>query len=193
MAPLTRDLVLATAVRLVDELGLPALTMRRLGVELGVEAMSLYHHVDGKPALLAGVADAVMAELELPDPALPWDERLHALAGGFRALAHRHPHVFPLLVTRSGPAAGAAVDAILDALRAAGLEAPLVGTAYAALVSLVEGFAMEELTGAFEGSPAVGVGEADAHFAGAVELLLAGVRASLARPARDASGGAAGA
>ncbi len=181
MAPLTRDLVLATAVRLVDELGLPALTMRRLGAELGVEAMSLYHHVDGKAALLAGVADAVMAELELPDPSLPWDERLLALARGYRALAHRHPHVFPLLVTGSGPAAGAAVGAILAALRDAGLPDPLVGTAYAALVSLVEGFAMEELTGALVGTPAGGAGEADAHFAGAVELLLDGVRAALAR------------
>jgi AcrR family transcriptional regulator len=180
MAKLTRDLVLAAAVRLVDEHGLPALTMRRLGTELGVEAMSLYHHVDGKAALLAGVADAVMAELGLPDPALPWDERLRTLARGYRALAHRHPHVFPLLVTGSGPAAGAAVEAILDALRDAGLRGPLVGTAYAALVSLVEGFAMEELTGALDGTPAGGADAADEHFDGAVELLLAGVRATLA-------------
>jgi AcrR family transcriptional regulator len=179
--PVTRDRAITAAVALADARGLGSLSMRRLAQELGVEAMSLYHHVDGKAALLAGVADAVMAELELPDPALPWDERLLALARGYRALAHRHPHVFPLLVTGSGPAAGAAVGAILAALRDAGLEDPLVGTAYAALVSLVEGFAMEELTGALVGTPAGGAGEADAHFTRAVELLLDGVRAALAR------------
>ncbi len=181
MAKLTRDLVLAAAVRLVDEHGLGALTMRRLGAALGVEAMSLYHHVDGKAALLAGVADAVMAELDLPDPALPWDERVRALAHGYRALAHRHPHVFPLLVTGAGPSAGAAVGALGDALGAAGLGPEQVGTAYAAVVSLVEGFAMEELTGALEGTPAAGAQAADAHFAGAVDLLLAGVRATAGR------------
>src|SRR5215207_9238581 len=61
--PLSKDLVLATAVSLVDHEGLGALSMRRLGQELGVEAMSLYHHVANKEALLDGMVDAVVGEL----------------------------------------------------------------------------------------------------------------------------------
>jgi AcrR family transcriptional regulator len=58
--PLSRDLVLETAISLVDHEGLGALSMRRLGQELGVEAMSLYHHVANKEALLDGMVDAVV-------------------------------------------------------------------------------------------------------------------------------------
>ena len=61
--PLSRDLVLETAISLVDHEGLGALSMRRLGQELGVEAMSLYHHVANKEALLDGMVDAVVGEL----------------------------------------------------------------------------------------------------------------------------------
>ncbi|MGB7962047.1 MAG: TetR family transcriptional regulator [Propionicimonas sp.] len=61
--PLSRDRVLAAAMKLVDAEGIPALTMRRLAADLGVEAMSLYHHVPGKERLLDGLTEAVLGEI----------------------------------------------------------------------------------------------------------------------------------
>ena len=61
-APLTKDSVLAAAIALADEHGLDALTMRRLAEQLGVEAMSLYHHIPNKEALLNGVVDVIMTD-----------------------------------------------------------------------------------------------------------------------------------
>src|SRR5687767_4967816 len=89
--PLSRDLVLETAVALADHEGLAALSMRRLGQELGVEAMSLYHHVANKEALLDGMVDAVVAELnaEVGPGGGPWAERDWAGALRTRVLAAR--------------------------------------------------------------------------------------------------------
>ena len=65
-APLVRERVLTAAMTIADEGGVAALTMRRLGDELGVEAMSLYNHVASKEALLSGMVDLVFAEIGLP-------------------------------------------------------------------------------------------------------------------------------
>ena len=65
--PLNRERVLRAAVALADEAGIESLSMRRLGQELGVEAMSLYNHVANKDDLLNGITDLVLGEIELPD------------------------------------------------------------------------------------------------------------------------------
>src|SRR5579864_2252181 len=97
---ITRELVLATAVELIDRDGADALTMRRLARALGRDPMILYRHAPSKAALLDGVAETVLAQLKV-DPADPdWATQLRAVARHYRALALAHPHVVPLLVTR---------------------------------------------------------------------------------------------
>ena len=97
---LSREQVLAAAVRLVDAEGLEGLTMRRLGQELGRDPMALYRYVPNREALLDGVAEHVLDELDIPTDGTEWQLELRRIAHDFRALAMAHPHVVPLLVTR---------------------------------------------------------------------------------------------
>src|ERR687889_1742187 len=103
---LSRERIIATAIAFVDANGLTALTMRQLGKELGVEAMSLYRYVNGREDLLEGMVDHMVAQLQLrPDgdelgPADGWQAYLQWLAHGVRTLAREHPRVFPLIATR---------------------------------------------------------------------------------------------
>ncbi len=99
--PVTRDRVLAEALRLADAEGLERLTMRRLGQACGVEAMSLYHHVADKEAVLDGLTEAVLAEVELPLPgAAPWDETVCAGARALRDAYLQHPGALSALAVR---------------------------------------------------------------------------------------------
>ena len=96
----TRELVLATALEIIDRDGADALSMRRLGAALERDPMVLYRHASGKTALLDGVVETVLAQLSV-DPADPdWTTQLRAVAYDYRALALAHPNVVPLLVTR---------------------------------------------------------------------------------------------
>lgn len=97
---LSREQVLAAAVRLVDADGLEGLTMRRLGQELGRDPMALYRYVHNREALLDGVAEHVLDELDIPTDGSEWQLELRRIAHDFRTLALAHPHVVPLLVTR---------------------------------------------------------------------------------------------
>lgn len=103
---LSRGQIIETAIDFVDKRGLTALTMRRLGKELRVEAMSLYRYVNGREDLLEGIVAHMVAELHLrPDdeqlqPTNGWQAYLVWLAHGVRALAREHPNVFPLIATR---------------------------------------------------------------------------------------------
>ncbi|CAN5361134.1 TetR/AcrR family transcriptional regulator C-terminal domain-containing protein [soil metagenome] len=102
--PLSRELIISAAVLFVDDNGLPALTMRGLGKELGVEAMSLYRYVNGREDLLEGIVESMVSELHL-DPATTeplngWQAYLQWLAHGVRRIAQEHPALFPLIATR---------------------------------------------------------------------------------------------
>ena len=93
----TRELVLATALELIDRDGVEALSMRRLAAALGRDPMILYRHASGKAALLDGVVETVLAQLQV-NPADPdWAAQLRAVARNYRALALAHPNVVPLL------------------------------------------------------------------------------------------------
>jgi Bacterial regulatory proteins, tetR family len=97
---ITRDVVLAAALELIDRDGVDGLSMRRLARVLHRDPMILYRHAPNKAALLDGVAETVLAQLKV-DPTDPdWTAQLRAVARGYRALALAHPHVVPLLVTR---------------------------------------------------------------------------------------------
>lgn len=97
--PLSRDRILAAALVLVDQGGLEALSMRKLGAALGVEAMSLYNHVQNKDEVVDGVLELALREVEIPGPELDWTERIRTLARNFRRLGLAHPGVLPLLGT----------------------------------------------------------------------------------------------
>jgi len=97
---LSRDVVLSAALALVDAEGLDALTMRRLGQELGRDPMSLYRYAENRAALLDGVSELVFDELDIVPDDPDWQAQLRRIAHGLRDLALRHPNVVPLLVTR---------------------------------------------------------------------------------------------
>lgn len=98
--PISREAVLAKALELVDAEGTDALTMRRLGQELGCDPMSLYRYAENRAALLDGVAELVLDELSIQSADPDWKAQLRLLAHELRRLALKHPHVVPLLVTR---------------------------------------------------------------------------------------------
>lgn len=142
--PLDRRTILAAALRLVDSLGLDALSMRRLGAELGVEAMSLYHYVPSKSALTQGLAEIALGELRLPPAGLSpadWPGALREAARSFRALGFAHPNVFPLLaqIGLDNPAAYPPTEAVLALLLSAGFDEQLAFTAFNAIKSYVVG------------------------------------------------------
>lgn len=97
---ISRDQVLKAALELVDDEGLDALSMRRLGERIGVEAMSLYGHVPNKEAVLDGVHEAVLQEMHVPAPECDWAADLCGLALSFRATLLAHPNAVPLFATR---------------------------------------------------------------------------------------------
>jgi AcrR family transcriptional regulator len=119
---LTRQRILGAALALVDREGLEAISMRRVGEALGVEAMSLYHHVANKAEILDGIFEAVLDELPPIEPSASWQACLRERAHGLRAVLRAHPQVLPLFATR--PAVTAAslvhVERLLDVLVAAG-------------------------------------------------------------------------
>src|SRR5262249_32597314 len=92
--PLTRERILHVGLRLIDEQGLEAFSMRRLAQELGVDPMSLYHHFRNKDALLDGVAAVLWEEVTLSESEVGWIELLRSSALSLRALAHTHPRAF---------------------------------------------------------------------------------------------------
>src|SRR5205807_8274563 len=97
---LSRERIVEAAVGLIDGEGLDALSMRRLGAALGVEAMSLYRHFPSKAALLEAVVARLLAELPVPAPtAARWQDAFRALARAYRVLLTRHPNAIPLLAT----------------------------------------------------------------------------------------------
>lgn len=97
---LSRDRVLRAALALVDAEGVEALSMRRLGAALGVEAMSLYRHVPSKEALLDGVVELLFAELDRGAAGDDWRATLERMLAATRALALAHPRAYPLLALR---------------------------------------------------------------------------------------------
>ena len=167
--PLTRGRVAAAALSLIDENGLDALSMRKLGAVLGVEAMSLYNHVDNKDDLLNAVTDLVYAEIfkSYGSPAGDWREKARRLAASYVHAAEAHPESLPLLIDRPGDTPGglqlmdrvaSIFDGVTDDLRSPALafsavSAYVVGTLFqersadlsenadpAAVTELPEGF-----------------------------------------------------
>ena len=144
--PLTKPRVLDAAIELADRRGLGALTMRRLGATLGVEAMSLYKHVANKEALLEAMVDRVIGAIEVPQEGAPWRDAMARRAASARAVLGRHPWVIGLLEagTAPGPRAMRYLDAVIGSLRAAGFSLDEAGRAFMLLDSYVYGHVIQE-------------------------------------------------
>lgn len=98
--PLTPKRIYQTALVLMQETGVEDLSMRKLAGALGVDAMSIYHHVENKQALLLGVFQAVLEEVPLPEPApADWKQALRELGKGFYLVAQRYPNLFPYMIS----------------------------------------------------------------------------------------------
>jgi AcrR family transcriptional regulator len=145
-APLTRERVLGAAVALADRDGVRSLSMRKLAQALGVEAMSLYHHVAGKDDILDGMIDLVFGEIDLPTDEADWKAAMRRRAISARAALRRHPWATGLMESRPtpGPANLRHHDAVLGILRNAGFSVALAAHAYALLDSYIYGFALQE-------------------------------------------------
>jgi AcrR family transcriptional regulator len=146
--PLNRERVFQAAVGLADERGLESLTMRALGEELGVEAMSLYHHVANKDELLNGMVEVVFSEIELPTTDVDWKTAMRRRAISTREALARHRWAVGLLgsSTSPGPASFRLVNAVLGCLREAGFSVENAAHGYSALDAYIYGFALQEKT-----------------------------------------------
>lgn len=147
--PLTRDRVIEAALHLMDAEGLEAVTMRRVARAVGVEAMSLYHHVDDKDDLLDGICERVMTEFRFPEPTDDWAEDCRRGARAWRRLLRRHPDVMRLFAEQRGPVRS--IDSLrpmeyaLGLLRGAGLSDRDTAQAFHAFGGYIQGFVMMEL------------------------------------------------
>jgi AcrR family transcriptional regulator len=150
--PLTRERVVDAAARVADEGGLAGVSMRNVGRELGVEAMSLYHHVKDKAALLDGLADWIYTRIELPERATPWRPAMAARAASARRALAAHPWSLALVDTRRvpGPHVLRHNDAVLGFLRRDGFPLPLATHAFSAIDAYVYGFVVTELNLPFD-------------------------------------------
>jgi len=147
---LSADTITGAALALLDREGAEALTMRRLGAELGVEAMSLYRHVASREALLDALADRLAAEIERHDEAeADWLDALRALAGDLRAVARRHSAAFTLVGMRvlGTPTSLRPVEDALAALRRGGFTPARAISAYRLVMVYARGYALSEIAG----------------------------------------------
>jgi AcrR family transcriptional regulator len=139
---LSRERILRAALQLADEEGIDAVSMRRTGQALGVEAMSLYKHVSGKEDVLDGISDLVMEEIEVPSRDLPWRTALRQSAIATHQAMLRHPWAAPVLESRRnpGPTRMRYLDAVVSILLDAGFTLQDVARAFMAVDAHVYGF-----------------------------------------------------
>ena len=147
--PLNRELILDGAIVMIERDGPASLSMRRLGSELGVEGMAIYHHFQGRKELLAAIGDRLLEplhELELGDD---WREACRRFAVALRDIAVARPATFQLLGLQplDTPAALEPVERLLGVLVRLGFSAPEALGTYRATVSYARGYALAEATG----------------------------------------------
>ena len=150
-APLNRERILLAAIELADEHGIEALTMRRLGRRLGVEAMSLYNHVADKDDILDGMVELITAEFEVPTGLLDWKSSIRSSARSAHDVLLGHPWASRVIEsrTRSGPNRLRLLDATIGVLTGAGFPMPVVIRTLMALDSHTYGFTLQEQAWAF--------------------------------------------
>ena len=143
---LTRERILLGAIALADEIGIEALTIRRLATALEVKPMAIYHHITSKDEIIDGMVDVIFAEIDLPPTDLEWTAAIRVRSLSLRAVLDRHPWAPPLMESREmpGPAALRHHDAVLGCFLRGGLSYELTAHAYAVIDSYLYGFALQE-------------------------------------------------
>jgi AcrR family transcriptional regulator len=154
--PLSRERALQVAVALADAGGIGSLTMRNLAQQLGVEAMSLYHHVANKEEILDGIVDVVFSEIDVPVPGAEWRPAMRERAISARQVLRRHPWATTLMNSRAtpGPATLRHLDAIIGTLRRGGFSVQLAAHALSVIDGYIYGFALHEAALPFDGPDA---------------------------------------
>jgi AcrR family transcriptional regulator len=144
---LSRDRIIDAAASVADSRGLTGVSMRNVGGQLGVEAMSLYHHISGKDDLLDGLADWVFTGIDLPALDEPWRRAMADRAASSRARISAHPWALGLIESRRnpGPALLRHHDTVLGCLRTNGFTVALAAHAFSAIDAYVYGFVLTEL------------------------------------------------
>ena len=150
--PLSRQRALSAAVALADAEGIGSLTMRKLARELGVEAMSLYHHVANKNDILDGMVDMVFNEIDLPSDSTGWKTAMRQRATSLRAALTRHPWAISIMESRTspGPATLQHHDAVIGCCRTAGFSITMAAHAFSLLDSYIYGFVLQEVNLPFD-------------------------------------------
>ena len=138
---------MAAAVELADEDGIEALSMRKLAQALGVEAMSLYHHVANKDELLDAMVDVVFTEVDLPAADGPWMVEVRGRCTSLREVLLRHPWAVGRLDSRRNPGMATLVhhDAVIGCLRGGGFSVRKAALAFATVDAYVFGFVVQQL------------------------------------------------
>ncbi len=214
--PLTRERILRAALHVMDAEGLEAVTMRRLGRELGVEAMSLYNHVKDKEAILDGILEVVMDDFEFPEETGDWEVDVRAGARAWRRLMIAHPTVIALFAESKHPASSPErlrpMEWAFEMLGRGGLSEVDVVHAFRAFGGYIMGSVLNEvanpvpemrdrdhhaehvqLAGELPPTefpnlvrllPLMAECDAEVDFEFGLDLLIAGLRAKVDRPAR---------
>jgi AcrR family transcriptional regulator len=150
--PLSRERIVDAAAAVADESGLTGVSMRSVGKPLGVEAMSLYHHIAGKEQILDELADWVFRRIGLPSSDANWRVAMRDRAHSARAVLSAHPWGLVLVESRrvAGPAVLEHHDAVLGCLRRSGFSVVLATHAFSVIDSYVYGFVLTEQRLPFE-------------------------------------------
>ena len=175
-APLTRERVLLAAIELADRDGIEGLSMRKLGQELGVEAMALYRHVRDKDDLLDGIIEVVVGQIGRPKPGPDWTTLIRRQVMEARRVMLRHPWARRVLEERgtTGPAVLAYIESILAILHDGGFSLDLAHHTMHVLGSRFFGFTQDVFEESSEGpsteADAVAMGAMAATFPRITEL-----------------------
>lgn len=150
--PMTPEAVIDAALRVIDDDGLDALTMRRLAHDLGVEPVTVYRQLPSKEAILAGVAEKLWREMTPPDAAgdaTGWKEQVRGMWLSLNELMQRHPNAIPI-IARGGTyssTAGAGTTEMMRVFRDAGLSPAEAAELLHILSACVVGFGFATLWG----------------------------------------------
>ena len=146
-SPLSRERVLGAALVIADTGGIDSLSMRKLGEELGVEAMSLYNHVANKDDILDGIVDLVFSEIALPSDGADWKPAMRRRAISAHEALLRHPWAPSLMQSRTkpGPSTLRHHDSVLGRFRTAGFTLVMAAHAVSIIDGYVYGFALQQI------------------------------------------------
>lgn len=145
---LSRERIVEAAAAVADRGGLGAVSMRNVGKELGVEAMSLYHHIPNKDALLDALSEWVFSQIALARVEDPWRAAMEARADSTRSVLGRHSWALGMMESRPmpGPAMMRHHDHVLGCLLHAGFSPALAMHTFSALDAYIFGFVLTEVS-----------------------------------------------